>query len=131
MSKPSSRIPDRKRLEINKRFTQILRTVPYERGFHFYADLGDYTGETATSLDALEKKLRVVPSEWVSFHLKRGDFQRWIKDTIGDDELVKRINLMKLTLQKDALRRELLGIVKTRITELRQSLPHHLRHLHS
>jgi hypothetical protein len=113
-------MPDRKRFGINKKFAEILRTVPYERGFHFYAALGDYTGETATSLDALEKKLRVVPKEWVSFHLQRGDFQRWIKDTIGDNELAKRINLITLTLSADILRRELLEIVKTRIVELKQ-----------
>lgn len=124
-------MPERKRFELNERIAKILRTVPYEKGFHFYATLGDYTGETATSLDGLEKKLRVVPVEWVMFHLQRGDFQRWIKDTLCDDELARRIGQMKLALPADALRKELLGILQTRLTELKQELPHRLRHTHS
>jgi hypothetical protein len=67
----------------------------------------------------------------VSFHLQRGDFQKWMKDTLGDDELAKRVSLIKLTLPVEDLRKELLAIVQTRIAELRRELPHHLRHAHS
>jgi alpha-amylase len=69
---------------------EILRTVPYEEGFHFYTAHGSYSGETATGLDAFEKKIQVVPDASIRFHLQRGDFQKWIKDTLGDAELAKR-----------------------------------------
>jgi hypothetical protein len=105
--------------------------VPYEKGFHFYAASGSYTGETATSLDAFERKIQVVPAASVNFHLQRGDFQKWIEETLGDTELAKRISLIELTLPAEDLRKELLAIVQTRITALRMELPHHLRHNHA
>jgi hypothetical protein len=125
------RTPERKRLESNKKILEILRTVPYEKGFHFYTALGNFTGETATSLEAFEKKLQVVSADSVNFHLQRGDFQKWIEDTLEDDELAKRVSLIKSTLSAEDLRKELLAIVQTRVTELRRELPHHLRHIHS
>jgi hypothetical protein len=125
------RTPERKRLQLNKKIVEILRTVPYEKGFHFYTAHGNYTGETATSLDDFEKKIQLVPAGSVSFHLQRGDFQKWIEDTLGDSELAKRVSLIKLTLPAEDLRKELLAIVQTRIKALRLELPHHLRHTHS
>ena len=68
-------MPDTKRLEWNVEIVEILRTVPYEKGFHFYSALGSFSGETATSLDDFEKKLQVVYADSVNFHLQRGDFQ--------------------------------------------------------
>jgi alpha-amylase len=131
MSPHTHRTPESKRLESNKKIVEILRTVPYEKGFHFYTAPGHFTGETATSLDAFEKKLQVVPMDSVNFHLQRGDFQKWIEDTLGDIELAKRVSLIKLTLPVEDLRKELLAMVQTRISELRRELPHHLRHIHS
>jgi hypothetical protein len=131
MSTHTHRTIERKRLQLNKKIVEILRTVQYEEGFHFYTAPGNFTGETATSLDAFEKKLQVVPDASVSFHLQRGDFQKWIKETLGDEELAKRVSLIKPTIPIEDLRKELLAIVQTRITELRRELPHHLRHTHS
>jgi hypothetical protein len=125
------RVPDPKRLETRIEIIKILRTVPYEKGFHFYTAPSKFTGETATSLDSFEKKLHIVLADSVNFHLQRGDFQKWIEDTLGDDELAKRINLIKITLPVEDLRRELLAIVQTRIANLRRELPHQLRHNHS
>jgi hypothetical protein len=116
---------------LNKRIVEMLRTVPYDKGFHFYTAHGNYTGETATSLDAFEKKIQVVPETSVSFHLQRGDFQKWISDTVGDTELAKRIGLLDLTLPAEDLKKELTAIVQTRIAALRMELPHYLRHTHS
>ena len=131
MSSHTHRMPDRKRLESNIEIVEILRSVPYEKGFHFYTAPGNFSGETATSLDDFEKKLQVVDANSVNFHLQRGDFQKWIEDTLRDAELAKRVNLVKLTLPVEDLREELLAILQTRITELRRELPHHLRHTHS
>jgi len=125
------RTPEIKRLESDTKIIEFLRTVPYEKGFHFYTAPGTFTGETATSIDAFEKKLQVVAADSVNFHFQRGDFQRWVKDTLGDDELAKRVSAIKLTLTVEDLRKELLAIVKTRTTELRREFPHHLRHTHS
>jgi hypothetical protein len=125
------RIPDPERLEAKKEIIEILRTLPFEKGFHFYIAPGNFTRETATSLDAFEKKLQVAPADSVNFHFQRGDFQKWIEDTLGDYELARRISSIKRTLPVEDLRKELLAIVQTRITNLRRELPHNLRHNHS
>jgi hypothetical protein len=125
------RIPDPERLEAKKEIIEILRTLPFEKGFHFYTAPGSFTRETATSLEAFEKKLQVVPADSVNFHFQRGDFQKWIEDTLGDAELARRISSIKRTLPVEDLRKELLAIVQTRITNLRRELPHNLRHNHS
>jgi hypothetical protein len=131
MSTHAHRTPSRNRLQLNKRIIEILRTVSYEKGFHFYTASGSYTGETATSLNSFETKIQVVPEASVTFHLQRGDFKKWIEGTLGDTELAKRISLIELTLPAEELRKELLAIVQTRITALRMELPHHLRHNHA
>jgi hypothetical protein len=131
MSPHTHRTPNIERLESNTEILEILRTVPYDKGFHFFTAPGNYTGETATSLNTFEKKLQIIPVGSVNFHLQRGDFQKWMEDTIGDSELAKRVSLMKLTLPAEDLRKELLEILQTRITELKRELPHHLRHTHS
>ena len=131
MSTHSHQIPEEKRLQQKKKIIQILRTVPYERGFHFYTSHGNYAGETATSLDGFAKKIQVIPAASVSYHLKRGDFAKWLEDTLGDKELAQRINLMELSEQMEENRKELLAIIQTRISALRLELPHQLRHIHS
>ncbi len=131
MSTHTHRKIEQKRLLLNKRIEEILRTVPHEKGFHFYTALGNYTMETATSLGAFEKKLHVVPAESVNFHMQRGDFQKWIKETLNDKELAERVDSIEQNLPAEDLRKELFAILQTRITELTRELPHHLRHNHS
>jgi hypothetical protein len=131
MTTHTYKIPSRKRLESSTKIVRILGTVPYEKGFHFYTGLGYFTGETATSLDNFARKLQVVAADSVNFHFQRGDFQKWIEDTLGDKELAQRVSLIKLSFSVEELRKELVAVVQTRITELRRELPHHLRHNHS
>ena len=131
MSNQSHRTFEYERLELNTKIMEILRTVPYEKGFHFYSTLGKFTYETATNLDLFEKKLQTVPADSLNFHLQRGDFQKWVKTTLSNGELAHRLNSVSSTLPPKELRKELLTIVQTRITELRRELPHQLSHSHS
>jgi hypothetical protein len=131
MSIHTHKTPKSKRIQLNEKILKILRTVPYEKGFHFYIAHGNYTGETATSLDEFEMKIQVVPAASIDFHLDRGDFQKWIGDTLGDTALARRVTSLKLTMPAEDLRREIIAIVQTRISELRRELPHHLRHRHA
>jgi hypothetical protein len=89
-----------------------LRTVPFENGFHFYTDIGKYTGITAKSLSEFALKLQVIPKESVVFHFRRKDFQNWIKYTIKDAALTQRINNTKLDQTAEDLRKELIATVK-------------------
>ena len=131
MSTHTHRTQEFERLELNEKIMKILRTVPYEKGFHFYTEMDNFSNETATSLNSFENKLHNVPADSVNFHLQRGDFQKWIKTTLGDDELAKRVDSINLTLPAENQRKELLAIVQTRITELKRELPHQLSHIHS
>src|SRR5271157_3208558 len=108
MSKLFSRTPERERLETNEKSVEILRTVPDEKGFHFSTAPGSFTGETATSLEDFKRKLQIAPAESVSFHLQRGDFQKWIAETIGDVELAKKVSLIKSEGPVEDSRKELL-----------------------
>jgi hypothetical protein len=89
-----------------------LRTVPFENGFHFYTDIGKYTGITAKSLSEFALKLQVIPKESVVFHFRRKDFQNWIKYTIKDAALTQRINNTNLDQTAEDLRKELIATVK-------------------
>jgi Family of unknown function (DUF5752) len=88
----------------------LLHTIPFENGFHFFADLGKFTGITANSTVEFAQKLQTVPIQSITFHFQRQDFQKWLKNTMGDKELAKRISQIK-------------G-VQDRITELQQHSKH-------
>ena len=97
---------------------RILRSVPYNKGFHFFTDIGKYTGETAIDLFAFYEEARVIEKEAFSFHFSRYDFQFWIRDTLGDAELAEQIDKINSDQPLDDVRKELLQIVESRLTEL-------------
>jgi len=101
---------------------KLLRSVPYESGFHFYTGIGNYTGVTATSLFEFVEKLQLVPVESVVFHFQRGDFQKWIKNTLGDDETATKIEQLKKWSSwssEENLRKDILKAVEKRLSELK------------
>ena len=97
---------------------RILRSVPYNKGFHFFTDVGKYTGETAIDLFAFYEEVRVIEKESFSFHFSRHDFQFWVKDTLGDEQLAEQIDKIEADQPLDDVRKKLLGIVESRLTEL-------------
>ena len=100
------------------KIVKILSTVPHDKGFHFFTDLGCSTGETATSLDTFAQKLETINADSVKFHFQRKDFQNWIQTTVGDDVLAERINHISGQLPVEDLRNELVKTVQTRISQL-------------
>jgi len=102
---------------------QPLNSVQYEKGFHFFTELGKYTGITAISLSEFAKDLDTIPGESVTFHFQRKDYQRWLIDVVGDEELAKRIDMIEITpmFSDEDLRMELSKTVQNRIAELRQT----------
>jgi hypothetical protein len=97
---------------------RILGSVSYDRGFHFFTDVGKYTGETAINLFSFAEELRTVDSKALQFHFQRGDFQRWVRDTLGDSELAKQLDSIDPKTTNDELRKELRRLVQTRFEEL-------------
>jgi hypothetical protein len=100
--------------------SRILRKLPRERAFYFFTSIGNYTGERAASLDKFVEKIGEVDVKSLEFHLYRGDFERWIAETLEDKELADKISSLKsLSPSGDVLRDQLHLIVSKRFEELR------------
>jgi hypothetical protein len=98
-----------------------LRVVPDVLGFHFYMAVGDYCGVSVHSLEEFADALQYVCSEAIVFHFERGDFQNWIRDVIGDNELAKKIDDIKMCerhLAAESCRTEILERVNVRLFQL-------------
>jgi hypothetical protein len=114
-----SRIAKTKKQTIEKpKKLNLLRNVPFDNGFHFFTEHSKYTGITANSIVEFAEKIQVVPIQSVTFHFQRQDFQKWLKNTIGDEKLSKRIDRAKALSSDENLRNELFKIVHNRIIEL-------------
>jgi len=108
----------------------ILGTVAQEKAFFFYEDVGKPTGDSATSLTDFCTKINTVASASLSFHLKRGDIENWLKNALGDIELANRvakIRKTKTSWKRDAtLRRKLYQVLRDRAVELQDLWRHAL-----
>ena len=109
---------------------RILGTLSQEKAFFFYEDVGRPTGDSATSLTDFCTKINTVASASLSFHLKREDFESWIKNAIGDIELANRVAKIRKTKaawKRDAtLRRKLYRVFRDRVVELQDLWRHAL-----
>lgn len=87
--------------------------------FHFYLDIGSYTGTSAASYEDFLASIKKVNAKSLSFHVKRGDFEKWASDTLKDEKLAKEIGKLRNgRLQGQALRNRLYSIVSKRHKEL-------------
>ncbi len=102
---------------------RILRTVPFETGFHFNTKNSIYTGITATSLPDFVAKLETIDENSILFHYPRGDFQKWIENTLGDMELANRLCFIQRGISVEKLRNQISKIIQKRIVELKTQLP--------
>jgi alpha-amylase len=99
---------------------KILRTVPFEKGFHFTTEKGVDTGITATSLSDFADKLETIDVNSVMFHYSRGDFQKWMHDTLGDKALSNQLCFVEPESSGEKVRKQLLRMVRKRLTELQK-----------
>ncbi len=100
--------------------SKILADVPYMNGFHFYAAYGHYTEETADNLCEFAETLHTIDEGSIIFHFPRGDFQKWIRESIGDKELAERMDSIKSTEDIEDLRSVLIRVLDARISELKE-----------
>jgi hypothetical protein len=127
VSNPSARESAPRKSILNKNLvSKILRSVPEQEGFHFYLAIGEPAGETAVSLADFVKKIELVDVRSVNFHYTRKDFEKWIRATFGDAELalrIGRIGKIRLGIEGEALRNEIIRTVKMRLNEIKPPLP--------
>ena len=91
----------------------------FDKAFLFYTDIGKYTGISAFSLNDFCDKLDEVPLRSVEFHFNRGDFRKWIKETLGDKQLAARISRIKKGFKGEELKKKIQGRIRRRLTQLK------------
>jgi hypothetical protein len=99
--------------------SRIFRKLPKENAFYFFTSVGNYTGESASSFEAFLERIKETDIKSLQFHLYRGDFEKWITETLEDNELAEEIrNLQSLKPAGDTLRNQLDLIVSKRYEKL-------------
>lgn len=115
-----SKKPEAEKKTLDKAtISRHVRTVTSNEGFHFFREVGDSTGKTATSLADFAEKLKTIDVRSVDFHFKRQDFEKWIRDIIGDAELSRRMGRIMKEIHGERLRSEIVQAVKRRLEELK------------
>jgi hypothetical protein len=71
--------------------TVLAQSVPREKAFYFFTDIGNYTGKTTASLKEFSERIKDVDEKFPSFHLQRGDFENWISGVLKDEDLARQI----------------------------------------
>jgi hypothetical protein len=99
----------------------VLRNLASHEAFHFYVGIGKPINKTATSLMDFVEKLRTVDVRSVEFHFQRQDFEKWLKDTVGDDQLSRRIGGIERKISGEVLRNEIIKIIKGRADEINRT----------
>lgn len=100
--------------------SKILRTVPSEKAFYFCTDIGQYAGVSADSLADFCEKIKTLDLKSVNFHFKRRDFKKWIRETLGDIDLAKKISRIDKTIEGEKLRTRIFRTVKKRLNQLKE-----------
>jgi len=105
--------------EIDKeKATAILAYAPYDKAFHFYADVGKPLNVHAHNIGDFANKIERVNVESIQFHMNRGDFEAWF-NSLGDLELAKKVALLKQKkVVGEDLRKQLHEVVEQRYIEL-------------
>ena len=103
--------------------SRVLRSVMREEAFYFFTSIGNYTGQSAASLDEFLQKIKDMDIKSLEFHLFREDFEKWIAQTLGDSRLAEEIrNLRVQKVVGNALRDRLYFLVSKRLKELKGSV---------
>jgi len=89
-----------------------LKKVPKENAFYFFTSVGNYIGENASSLEEFLEKVKDIDSKSLEFHLSRGDFEKWIREVWGYEELAERMSKTeKLNLKGESSRTHIYNTV--------------------
>lgn len=91
-----------------------------EHAFRYATDIGAYTGGAASSLAEFHDQLTGIPLQAIAFHLypRQPDFQHWIRETLGDEQLAEQFAQIKRT-SGEKLRKTLQTLVGQRLEHLK------------
>jgi len=103
-------------------YSKALRSVQREEAFYFFTSIGNYTGQSAASLEEFLQKTKDIDIKSLEFHLFREDFEKWIAQTIGDNKLAEDIKILRnQKVVGNALRDRLYFVVTKRLKELKSA----------
>ncbi len=100
-----------------------LASLAADEPFLFYKGVGEknFTGSMAWTLTGFPEILREVRLESVEFHNRRGDFEKWARNSLYDNVLAERLRGVRLLkLQGENLRRSLIEVTKKRAREIKE-----------
>jgi len=100
--------------------SEILRTVPPEQSFLFFEDIGKYTGILAANLDQFHEIVKTIDVKSLTFHFTRGDYERWIRESLHDAQLARSLKRIKKSETGEEIRNKILHAVRRRLDELHQ-----------
>ena len=101
---------------------RVLRQLPIESSFTFFQEFARPSQQTVYSLDEFRSTLKTVDLKSIQLHVERGDFERWIRQAVGDDKLAGKIaNLSGRRLLGEKLRKRILDVVERRISKLQET----------
>ncbi len=104
-------------------YENVLRKIEDEKAFYFYQDVNVYSGIKVNSLEDFAKALPTLAIEIIDFHLKRGDFEKWIREVLGDETLSNNIaKIREKGLTGEDARKQLIQIVNRRLRDLRKKV---------
>lgn len=107
---------------MNEANSRILRKLGNDEAFYFYTDIGNYTGQNASSLEEFLSRIQEIDTKSLEFHLLREDFEKWMSSTIGDAQLAEDIKLLRVQkVAGSSLRNHLSLIVSKRLKELKSA----------
>lgn len=100
--------------------SKILRKLLREEAFYFFTSIGNYTGQSAASLEEFIRKIKEIDIKSLEFHLYREDFEKWTAQTLGDPRLAAEIKSLRLRkVVGNLLREQLYNVVLRRYRELK------------
>jgi len=100
--------------------SKILRTVPPDQSFLFFEDIGKYTGRLAANLGDFCEDIKTIDIKSVTFHFGRGDYEQWVRETLHDAKLARKLNRIKKSVSGEQLRKKILQVVRKRMDELQK-----------
>ena len=100
---------------------RILSEVPQFSAFYFFNGVNKYSGSYARSLFVFLNKMKTIDQRSIDFHFKRGDFENWIRSTIGDTYLANEISKIDECVE-DELLTQVCHLIEKRLIELKQLL---------
>jgi len=100
--------------------SEILRTVPPDQSFLFFEDIGKYTGRLAANLADFCEDIRTINMNSLTFHFERGDYERWVRETLHDLQLARRFKRISKSNSGEKLRNKILQVARKRLDELQE-----------